>query len=72
MDPTSRGRRKTIDFLALDVRDGKVLDKSLAREILSSGNQLETILTIQPPQNRVIATVSGGSMIYQFNEPASD
>ncbi len=61
-------RKKSLDALALDVRDGSELSERLGKEILSNNNQLETRLTIQPAQSRVTAQIGPEILTYTFGE----
>ncbi len=65
-------RKKSLDVLALDVRDGIELSERLDKEIMSNNNQLETRLTIQPALSRVIAQIGPELLTYTFGEVAED
>ena len=68
VDAAARGRRKTVDVLALDARDGKTLNETLEKEITQTSNQLETVITVQPLQGRVIARLGAELLTYQFQD----
>ncbi len=68
----SRRRKKSLDALALDVRDGSELSERLGKEIMSNNNQLETRLTIQPALSRVIAQIGPELLTYTFGEVDKD
>ncbi len=65
---STTSRRKTLDVLALDVRDGKELKRFEGKEIRSTNNELETRLTVQPAVSRVIAQVGTELLTYRFGE----
>ncbi len=65
---STTSRRKSLDVLALDVRDGHELNKSEGKPIMSSNNELETRLTIQPAQLRVIAVIGTEALTYRFGD----
>ena len=69
--PTS-SRRQQLDAMAIDVRDGTELDKTLGKPVLARNNVLETRLTIQPGQNRVIAQLGGELLTYKFDEDPAE
>ena len=61
-------RKKTLDVLALDVRDGSEMNALIGKEIMSNNNQLETRLTIQPALSRVAAQIGPEKLTYTFGE----
>jgi hypothetical protein len=70
--PTS-SRRKRLDALALDVRDGRELDKTTDMAVLSTSNSLETRLAVQGGLSRVIVQIGGELLTYLFvSEPPVD
>lgn len=69
---TTTSRRKALDALALDVRDGSELSREEGRPIRENNNQLAARLTIQPSLSRVIAHVGTESLTYTFGEVSKD
>ncbi|MGI9473165.1 MAG: PQQ-binding-like beta-propeller repeat protein, partial [Rubripirellula sp.] len=68
---TTPSRRKSLDVMALDVRNGTVVDLSEGKPVESNNNALETKLTVQPSLSRVIAQIgSVESLTYTFGDPA--
>ncbi len=67
--PTS-SRQKHLDALAIDVRDGRELNKTVGHPVLSTNNVLETRLTVQQGLSRVIAQVGGELLTYEFSDNA--
>jgi outer membrane protein assembly factor BamB len=65
-------RRKFMDVLALDVRDGHELNKTLGRPIQSSNNDLETRLVVQPGLSRVLVHIGSDLLTYSFGQPAAE
>jgi hypothetical protein len=65
---SATSRRKTLDALALDVRDGNQLDMTEGQPIRSDNNQLESRLTVQPSLLRVIAHVGTEYLTYAFGD----
>jgi outer membrane protein assembly factor BamB len=63
-----QSRKKFLDTLALDVRNGNKLNENLGKPILSQNNELEVKLTVQPVLSRVIAQVGPELMTYTFTE----
>ncbi|MGB7327828.1 MAG: PQQ-binding-like beta-propeller repeat protein [Rubripirellula sp.] len=61
-------RRKFLDVLALDVRDGKAVAERLGKPILSGNNELETRLTVQTPLQRVLAQVGPELLMFKYGE----
>ena len=64
-------RKKQLDALALDLRDGNVLNETLGKPILSTSNVLETRVTVQPRLAKVIAQIGGELLSYQFRDAPS-
>jgi outer membrane protein assembly factor BamB len=66
-------RRKDLDALAIDVRDGRELNRTTDKTVLSTTNSLETRLTIQGGLSRVIVQIGGETLTYKFvSEPPID
>ncbi len=68
---TTPGGKKQLDALAMDVRDGRHVNKTIGHPILGTNTVLETRLTVQPMHSRVIAQVGGELLTYHFSEQAS-
>jgi len=64
---TTGSRVKSLDVMAIDVRDGKPL-QSLGLEVESFNNDIETRVTVQPPQSRVIVNIGPTLLDYVFGE----
>ncbi len=69
--PTS-SRSQKLDALAIDVRDGRELDKTLGKSVISRNNSLQTRLTIQPGLSRVLVQIGGELLTYKFETPPSE
>ncbi len=67
---STASRRKALDVLALDMRNGAELVLREGKPISSSNNSLETRQTIQPGLNRVIAQIGTELLTYTFGEEA--
>lgn len=68
-----QSRKKFLDVLALDVRDGNVLNEHLGKPIQSQNNELEVKLTVQPVLSRVITQIGGEILTYTFtDDPAPE
>ena len=65
---TTTSRRKTLDAVAFDVRDGRELNRTEGRAVMSTSNALETRLTIQPVLSRVIVQVGLEILTYKFGQ----
>jgi len=65
---TTGGRTKILDVMAIDTRDGK---KYVSTDLDCQGfnNDIETRLTVQPPQQRVIVNISSIRLEYDFGTP---
>ena len=64
---TTPSRRKSLDVMAIDTRDGSVLDLSEGKPIESSNTDLETRMVVQPTLARVIAKIgTGQALTYTF------
>ncbi|TWU49697.1 outer membrane protein assembly factor BamB family protein [Rubripirellula reticaptiva] len=61
-------RKKSLDILALDVRDGEEVAEKLGKPILSGNNELETRLTVQSPLQRVLAQVGPELLLFKYGE----
>jgi hypothetical protein len=62
---TTGSRMKSLDVLAIDVRDGKTYP-SLDLPVESFNNEIETRLTVQLPQSRVIVNIGPVVLDYSF------
>jgi hypothetical protein len=65
---STTSRRKSMDVLALDVRDGSEMNKFVGKPILSNNNELETRLTVQPGLWRVMAQIGTELLTYSFDQ----
>jgi hypothetical protein len=65
---STTSRRKTLDVMALDVRDGEIVDQSEGRPILSGSNELETKITVQPTLSRIIVQLGAQLLTYSFGK----
>ncbi len=65
---TTGSRNKFINVLAIDSRDGKS-HVSPDLDVQGLNNDLETRLTVQPPQQRVIVNISTIKIEYEFGDP---
>jgi hypothetical protein len=65
---STQSRRKQLDALAIDVRDGTVASEFLDRNITDGNNSLETRLTVQQGLSQVIAQVGPELLTYSFGE----
>ena len=66
---SNSSRRKLLDVMALDVRDGSVLERSEGKPVENNYNFLSTKLTVQPSLSRVIAQIGPIEMItYSFGD----
>jgi outer membrane protein assembly factor BamB len=66
---TVRSRRKSIEVLAFDVRDGKELHPAKIKPVKDNVNELETKLLIQAPTSRVVASIGPEVLTYTFGGP---
>lgn len=69
---TTGSRRKTIDVLAIDVRDGSEFDRTEKKPVLSANNELATRLTVQPGLSRVIVQMGTELLTYTFGAPPNN
>jgi hypothetical protein len=67
---TTTRRGATLDVLAIDVRDGRVVDESLNRPVEESNHDLETKVSVQPTLSRVIVQLGPQLLTYNFGEQA--
>jgi outer membrane protein assembly factor BamB len=67
-----QSRKKYLDVLGLDVRDGTTLVERLGKPILGSNSALETRLTVQPAMDRVIAQIGTELLTLKFGETDPD
>jgi hypothetical protein len=63
---STTSRRKSLDVLAMDMRDGRVVDESLNQPIAAGNNELETKVTVQPTLSRVIVQLGSQLLTYNF------
>lgn len=68
---TTGSRMKSLDVLAVDVRDGKTYP-SLDLPVESFNNEIETRLTVQIPQQRVIVNIGPVVLDYTFGDAAEN
>ena len=59
---------RKLDFLALDVRNGDIVDETLGKQVPTAMHNTSTDLTVQPIQGRVLVKVGGSLLTYQFGE----
>lgn len=67
---TTGSRTKTIDVKAIDVRDGKAV-QTLDQPVESFSNDIETVLAIQPTQQKVLVSIGNLRLEYLFSESAA-
>jgi hypothetical protein len=67
---TTGTRAKTLDVMAIDTRDGKNIP-SLDQPIESFNNEIETLLTCQPSQQKVSVGVGSVRLEYVFEDGAT-
>jgi hypothetical protein len=67
---STASRRKSLDVLALDIRDGSDLALREGKPISSSNNSLETRQTVQPGLSRVIAQIGTELLTFSFGKDA--
>ena len=60
-------RKREVEVLALDVRDGATLAEG-RREFPSSANLIETVMTVQPGQQRVSCRIGSEELVFVFGE----
>jgi hypothetical protein len=63
--PANRNRTKMLDVMAIDTRDGSAIT-TLDRTLDSFNNDIETRITLQPAQQRVVVNVGTLSLSYEF------
>lgn len=69
---SNTSRRRELDVLAVDIRDGSELERSQGKPVDSGYNYLSTKLTVQPSLSRVIAQIGPKEMItYSFGDAAN-
>jgi len=66
--PENRSRRKSLEVLALSVRDGSELHEAKKRPIRDGNTVLETRLTIQTAESQVIAVIGSETLTYTFEK----
>lgn len=69
---TTGSRRRDLDVIGLDVRDGNVLTKMLDKQVSSQSNELETRVVVQPVVDKVVAQIGGELLTFTFGEPAPE
>ena len=57
---------RKLDFLALDVRNGEIVDETLGKQVSAAMHNTSTAITVQPLQGRVLVKVGGSLLTYQF------
>lgn len=67
---STTSRRKSLDVLALDLRNGNEMMRREDKPIASSNNSLETRQTVQPGLSRVIAQIGTELLTYTFGVEA--
>ncbi len=65
---TTGARKRTLDVVALDVRDGSVLNERLGKQVHSQTNEIETRLTVQPASERLLVQIGGELLTYLFGD----
>jgi len=68
---TTGNRIKTLDVMAIDTRDGSAIT-TLDRPVESFNNDVETRVTLQPAQQRVLVNVGTVTLSYEFTGAAPD
>lgn len=63
---TTAARRKQLDAVAIDVRDGRELNRTLGKQTLSTNNSLETRVLVQEGLSRVVTQVGNDVLTYRF------
>lgn len=64
----NRTRRKSMDVMAINIRNGETAQLTEGREVLSGNNQLETKVIVQPNGQRLLVEVGVEHLLYQFGE----
>ena len=64
---TTGSRMRSLDVMAIDVRDGKVYP-SLDLPVANFNNDIATRVTVQPPQQRVIVNIGATTIDYSFGQ----
>tara|TARA_R110002049_G_scaffold72490_2_gene187130 strand:- start:154357 stop:158934 length:4578 start_codon:yes stop_codon:yes gene_type:complete len=59
---------RTLDFYALDVRNGELIQQTLGKEVAAAMHNPATSLTVQPLQGRVLVKVGSSLLSYQFEK----
>ena len=66
---STTSRRKKLDVLAIDVRDGRLADESLGRPIEAGNNELETQVVVHRRSSRLMVTLGTQQLTYTFGKP---
>ncbi len=64
-----QSRKKFLDVIGLDVRDGTTLIEKLGKPIQGNNSELETRLTVQPGMDRVITQIGTELLTLKFGDP---
>lgn len=64
---STTSRRKKLDVMAINVRDGLVVDKSEGRDIVAGNNKLETMITVKPTLSRILIRMGPQQLTYTFD-----
>jgi hypothetical protein len=65
---STTSRRKSLDVMALDIRDGRMVAETLGTPIPSGNNELETKVTVQPTLYRIMVQLGSQLLTYNFGE----
>ena len=63
---TTSARTVKLDVQAIDVKTGDVIHERLGRKVSSRSNEIQTRITVQPTQKRVVSQLSGEILTYHF------
>jgi hypothetical protein len=69
---STTSRRKKLDVLAIDVRDGRVADESLGHSIDAGNNELETQVIVHSAFSRLMVTIGEQQLTYTFGKAEED
>ncbi len=64
-------RNKSLDVMAVDTRDASVT-QTLDQPIEPFNNDIETVVAVQPEQQRVAVSVGNLQLSYEFSDPSED
>ena len=65
-------RRRELDVMALDVRDGQTRSRRLAKQVSSHTGAIETWVTVQPAAERVVCQIGLERLTFQFQRSGED